>query len=93
METSVWPIHKVRSKIGSILNKLQETGEPIFISRRGQTKAVLIPMNRYKTIMDLLEDREDELDAALGQRIQEEREAYVHGEGQDFEAFVTGLEL
>jgi hypothetical protein len=43
-------------------------------------------------MMDLLEDREDELDFCLGRRIMEEREAYARGEGRDFEAFVAELE-
>ncbi len=86
------PTAQVRSKLGSILNELKKTGEPILISRHGKAEAVLIPMSRYDAMMDLLEDREDELDVALGQRIQEERKAYARGEGQDFEALVVGLE-
>ena len=92
MAITVLPTSEIQTKIGVILNKLNETTEPIFISRHGQTEAVLLSVDRYNAIMDLLEDREDELDAALGQRIQEEREAYVHGAGRNFEAFVAELE-
>ena len=92
MNVTVLPTNEVRSKIGEILNRLQQTGEPIFISRRGRAEAVLLSMDRYSAMIDLLEDREDEQDVILGQRVQEEREAYLRGEGRDFEAFVTGLE-
>lgn len=34
-------------------------------------------------MLDLLEDREDELDVGLGRRIREERQAYTAGEGRD----------
>jgi len=57
--------------------------------KRGNEKAEYV--DRYNAVMDLLEDREDELDTTLGQRVQEEREAYLRGEGRDFEAFVAEL--
>jgi len=90
MTVTILPTNEVRNKIGSLLNRLRETEEPIFISRHGQAEAVLLSVDRYNAMMDLLEDREDELDTALGQRVREEREAYIRGEGRDFEAFVIG---
>lgn len=92
MATLHLPASKVREKIGSILNRLEENGEPVFITRYGKAEAVLLSIDRYTLIMDLLEDREDELDVALGRRIQEERESYSRGEGRDFEDFVAELE-
>ncbi len=92
MTTTVLPTSEVQTKIGAILNKLNETKEPVFISRYGQAEAVLLSLERYNAIMSLLEDREDELDTALGQRIQEEREAFARGEGRNFEAFIAELE-
>jgi len=91
MTVTILPTNEVRDRIGSLLNRLRETGEPILISRHGQAEAVLLSMDRYNAMMGLLEDREDELDTTLGQRVQEEREAYLRGEGRDFEAFVVEL--
>ena len=91
MTVTILPTNEVRNRIGTLLNRLRETGEPIFISRHGQAEAVLLSVDRYNAMMDLLEDREDELDTALGQRVQEEREAYKCGEGRDFESFVAKL--
>ena len=91
MTVTILSTNEVRNRIGSLLNRLRETGEPIFISRHGRTEAVLLPVDRYNAMMDLLEDREDELDVTLGQRAQEKREAYLRGEGRDFEAFVAEL--
>jgi prevent-host-death family protein len=91
MTVTILPTNEVRNRIGSLLNRLRETGEPIFISRHGQAEAVLLSMDRYNAMMDLLEDREDELDTTLGPIVQEEREAYLRGEGRDFEAFVAEL--
>jgi len=57
-----------------------------------EAEAVLLPVERYNAMLDLLEDREDELDSALGRRIQEERQAYARGEGRDLESFAAEIE-
>ncbi|MFQ6111838.1 MAG: type II toxin-antitoxin system Phd/YefM family antitoxin [Nitrospinota bacterium] len=92
MAITILPTSEVRDKISSVLKRLSETGEPVFITRYSKAEAVLLPIDRYNAMMDLLEDREDELDTALGRRLQEEREAHARGEGRDFEAFVAELE-
>jgi len=92
MAVTILPTSEVRDKIASVLKRLSETGEPVFITRYSKAEAVLLPIDRYNAMMDLLEDREDELDTALGRRILEEREAYARGEGRDFETFVAELE-
>jgi prevent-host-death family protein len=92
MAVTILSTSEVRDKIAAVLKQLRETGEPVFITRYSKAEAVLLPIERYNAMMDLLEDREDELDTALGRRIQEERQAYARGEGRDFEAFVADLE-
>jgi len=92
MTVTILSTSEVRDKIAAVLKQLRETGEPVFITRYSKAEAVLLPIERYNAMMDLLEDREDELDTVLGQRIQEERQAYARGEGRDFEAFVAELE-
>jgi len=91
MAVTILPTSEVRDKIASILNRLAETGEPVFITRYSKAEAVLLPIDRYNAMIDLLEDREDELDMALGRRIQEEREAHSRGESRDLEVFLTEL--
>jgi PHD/YefM family antitoxin component YafN of YafNO toxin-antitoxin module len=80
MSMTTVPSSQVRGKIASILKRLHRTSKPVFITRYGQTEAVLLSMERYNAMLDLLEDREDELDAPLGQRIREERQAYNAGD-------------
>ena len=92
MAVIILPTSEVRDKIASVLKRLSETGEPIFITRYSKAEAVLLSIDRYNAMMDLLEDREDELDTALGRRLLEERQAYARAEGRDFEAFVAELE-
>jgi len=83
MAATIFSTSEVRSKIATILARLQKTKKPVFIARRGKAEAVLLSIERYNAMIDLLEDREDELDMALGQRIREERQAYAAGEGRD----------
>ena len=92
MAVIILPTSEVRDKIASVLKRLSETGEPIFITRYSKAEAVLLSIDRYNAMMDLLEDREDELDTALGRRLLEERQAYARAEGRDFEAFAAELE-
>jgi len=92
MAITILPTSEVRDKISSVLKRLSETGEPVFITRYSKAEAVLLPIERYSAMMDLLEDREDELDSALGRRLLEERQAHARGEGRDFEAFAAELE-
>lgn len=92
MAVTILPTSEVRDKIASVLKRLSETGEPIFVTRYSKVEAVLLPIDRYNAMVDLLEDREDELDSALGRRLLEEREAHARGEGREFEAFVAELE-
>jgi len=75
-----------------VLNRISEKGEPVFITRYSRAEAVLVPIERYNAMMDLLEDREDELDTALGRRVLEEREAHGRGEGGDLEDLVAELD-
>jgi len=92
MAVTILPTSEVRDKIASVLNRISETGEPVFITRYSKAEAVLVPIERYNVMMDLLEDREDELDTALGRRLLEEREAYARGDGRDLEDVVAELD-
>ena len=92
MSMTTLPSSQMRSKIATVLNKLRKNRKPVFITRYGQPEAVLLSMERYKAMLDLLEDREDELDTMLGKRIHEERQAYEAGEGRDFNSLVTELD-
>ncbi|HKZ84203.1 MAG TPA: type II toxin-antitoxin system Phd/YefM family antitoxin [Anaerolineae bacterium] len=83
MSATVLSTSEVRAKIAAILTRLQKTKKPVFITRRGKTEAVLLPMERYNAMIGLLEEREDEVDTNLGRGIQEERQDYMAGEGRD----------
>ncbi|MBI5568104.1 MAG: type II toxin-antitoxin system Phd/YefM family antitoxin [Chloroflexi bacterium] len=79
----------VRDRLGVILRQLHNQSQPVVITDQGKAEAVLLSIEQYLSMVDLLEDRADELDVQLGHRIHDEREAYAHGEGRDFEAFLS----
>jgi len=78
--------------VGSILKRLRETGEPIFVTLFDEIQAVVLPAEHYYAIMDLLEDLEDEHDEELAGRVREAREAYACGEGRSLEECIAELE-
>ena len=84
---------EVRTKIAAVLTRLCRTKKPVVITRRGKAEAVLLSIDRYNEILDLLEDREDELDASLGRRLQEERSAYIADGGRDLTDLIAELDL
>ena len=78
--------------VGSILEDLRETGEPIFVTWFNEIQAVVLPVERYYAMMDLLEDLEDEHDEKLARRVREAREAYSSGESRSLGEFLAELE-
>ena len=84
---------EVRSKIATILTRLHRTRQPVVITRRGKAEAVLLSIERYNAMLDLLEDREDEIDTKLGRRLQEDRSDYLAGEGRDLSELIAELDL
>jgi PHD/YefM family antitoxin component YafN of YafNO toxin-antitoxin module len=93
VKSSVMDTTLLRSvDVGSILKRLRETGEPIFVTLFDEIQAVVLPAERYYAIMDLLEDMEDERDEELARRVREAREAYACGEGRSLDEFIAELE-
>ncbi len=91
MTVQVLSTSSVQKNITSVIERLRETGEPVFITRHSEAEAVLLPIATYRAMLSLLEDREDEMDTALGARIAEARADYASGAGKDFGDFLDEL--
>ena len=89
MAIKILPASEVRDKMASVLKEIDETGEPIFITLYSKAKAVLMAIERYNTIMDLLEDLEDSTDSELAKRLEEAKANYVATGGIDYEKYRT----
>ncbi|HEY4686625.1 MAG TPA: type II toxin-antitoxin system Phd/YefM family antitoxin [Candidatus Subteraquimicrobiales bacterium] len=82
MSVKILPSSQVRDKIASVLHELRKNKKPVYITQRGKAAAVLVDIDRYNALMDLLEDMED---------INDFRKA--EGEAvRDFEEFLAELE-
>ncbi|MDI6816063.1 MAG: type II toxin-antitoxin system Phd/YefM family antitoxin [Actinomycetota bacterium] len=82
MAIKILPASEVRGQLSGILKRLAEDKAPIYITQYGKAKAVLMDIERYDALMQLLEDLED---------IREFRIA--EGEAaQDFEELMTEIE-
>ncbi len=72
-------------------NVLTQEDIKLVVDQDGVRQEVLIRYEKFLEIMDLLEDREDEVNARLGNRIEEERKAYLSGQGRSLKAFLAEL--
>ncbi len=82
MGVKILPSSKVRDKIALVLQELRKNKEPIYITQRGKAAAVLVDIDWFNALVDLLEDLEDIADfrAAEGEAV------------RDFEEFMAELE-
>jgi len=81
MSVKILPSSELRDRIASILKQLSKDKKPVFITQYSRAKAVLVDIEEYNALMDLLEDLEDIADfrAAEGEP------------SKDFEAFIQQL--
>lgn len=49
---------ELKQKASSLLQEVSSSGETCFITQNGKTTAVLLDINRYNALMDLVEETE-----------------------------------
>lgn len=84
-------VDELREKLSSVLDALEDYREPVVITRGGQRMAVLLSMDRFEAVKDILEDWEDEHDEELGRELEEARAAIARGEGRSFDEVYAEL--
>jgi prevent-host-death family protein len=71
------PISDLRQKAGDVVKGLSSSGEPVFITRRGRSAAVMVSMRAYEEsqheldILRLLAHGEKEIEAGIGYELDE----------------------
>ncbi len=88
MGIRILPASEVRDRMASIVEEITRDGEPCYVTQYGKAKAVLLSIDRYEVMMDLLEDKEDEADSELAKRVKEARAHYKAGKGRDFSSYL-----
>ncbi|MCZ7644732.1 MAG: type II toxin-antitoxin system Phd/YefM family antitoxin [Planctomycetota bacterium] len=51
-------VSELQARTNTLLKEVQNTGEPCYITQDGKATAVLIDINRYNALMDLVEESE-----------------------------------
>ena len=64
-------VAELRARLADVLERLQHASAPLYVTQRGQARAVLLPVNTYETLLDQLEFLDDSLEAL---RAKERRE-------------------
>ena len=88
MGIRIVPASEVRDRMASVVEEITRDGEPCFITQYGKANAVLLSIDRYEAMMDLLEDKEDETDSELARRVKEARAHYKAGQGRGLSEYL-----
>ncbi|MDI6799492.1 MAG: type II toxin-antitoxin system Phd/YefM family antitoxin [Actinomycetota bacterium] len=82
MSVKILPSSEVRDHISTILKELSQDKKPVFITQYSRPRAVLVDIDQYNYLVDLLEDLEDINDFRLA-----EKEAAI-----GFDDFIASVE-
>ena len=81
--TKVVPITELQARASQLLAEVKQTGEPVLITLRGRSAAVLINVDEYDSLLKALEDYEArELDflIAAGERARKQGKVITQAE-------------
>ena len=56
-------VAQLRAKLADVLKKLQRARSPVYVTQRGQARAVLLRVEEYEGLLEQLEYLEDSLEA------------------------------
>ena len=71
--------HELQLSSHAVLHDVSTTGEPCYITENGKARAVLMDINRYNALMDLIEETESP--TAHGHEIGDETRKHVSVRG------------
>lgn len=58
-------VARLRAEMAGILKKLRRQGGPLYLTQRGEPRAVLLPVDEYRALIDQLEHLDDSIEALL----------------------------
>lgn len=63
MAIAMVTVADLRARLAEVLEQLQGATTPLYVTQRGQARAVLLPVETYETLLDQLEFLDDSLEA------------------------------
>ena len=85
MVMKILPSTVVRDHMSQIIKEISEKGASCFITQYGKAEAVMISVERFHELMNLVEDALDEKDELLALRVEAARKNYRTKGGIKFE--------
>lgn len=61
----------LRARMAELLAQVQQAHEPVYVTQRGQARAVLLAVEEYDALLDQLEYLDDSLEALRGKERRE----------------------
>ncbi len=58
-------IAELRAKLADVLERLDARERPLYVTQRGQARAVLLPVKKYEALLEQIEYLDDSLEAML----------------------------
>ncbi len=59
MATRIVNVSEVKTKLASLLEELDASGVPVYVTQHGKPKAVLVKYDEYEALLEKLDDLED----------------------------------
>ena len=63
LSRDIKPLSEIKARAGDVVRQVQETGQPVVVTRHGRGVAVLMSVERYERLQEL--ERRAELAAAI----------------------------
>ena len=61
MATRIITVTELKTRLGELINELEEQGVSIYVTQHGKPKAVFSPYDEYEALLKKIEDLEDML--------------------------------
>lgn len=74
----------LRAQLSSVLEKLQRAHRPVYVTQRGQPRAVLVSFDEYNALIEQVEYLEDSLEGIAG-----EQRRLAGEKGRSLEAYLA----
>jgi prevent-host-death family protein len=71
MAVDLLSVAELRAKLAEVIASLRRARRPIYITQRGQARAVLMDVDEYRSLIDQLEFFDDSLEALLAKERRE----------------------
>ena len=85
MTMQILPSSEVRDHMAQIIKTISQDGSSCFITQYGKAQAVMLSVERFHEIMDLVEDVLDADDELLVLRVENARKSFKKRGGLKFE--------